>query len=423
VPGTIADSSDARRRRLHVALVVQNAELEIDIRPRAEAEALAQAGYAVTLLGGTRNRELARETVPPIVEIASFPMPRPAGGAVGQVREQGASFALMTRALARLARSEPIDILHASNPPDNVWLALAPIRAAQGRRPRFVFDQHDVAPVLIGDKYGASRPMRAATSVARRLERASFARASLVVFANDEYERRASSHGLLRGPSVIVPNGWSLPNAPASERWRAGASRLLAYVGALGEQDSVLHLVEAVARIPVDDVVVSVAGDGSARAAAERRAAELGVSDRFRWLGWIYNREEIASLVRSADACIAPETDSAFNRLASFVKLVEYMSVGAPIVAHRLPQNERVSGETIEYADDMTADGLAKAISRLLEDRERARRLGEAARKRFVEALAWSAVGGPRLVRAYAETFGNPSDLRESPDSPRPLVN
>ena len=39
----------------HVVIVNQNAALEIDLRPRREAETLAEAGYTVTLVGGSRS--------------------------------------------------------------------------------------------------------------------------------------------------------------------------------------------------------------------------------------------------------------------------------------------------------------------------------------------------------------------------------
>jgi len=394
---------------MHVALVTQNADLELDLRPRAEAEALAAAGFQVTLVGGTRNVARVRELTDENVALALYPMPRQAKGAAGQVVELSHAFSAATRALIRLGRSSRIHVVHASNPPDNVWLSLPAVRAAQRSGPRFVFDQHDVAPVLLEEKYGGSIAAAAFGLPLRRLERSSFSHASLVVFANDEYERRAREQGLLQSPCAIVPNGWSVPPAVPSDHWREGAEHLLAYVGAINEQDHVDHLVEAVALLPRPETVrVCVAGDGAGRATAERRAEELGVGGSFRWLGWVYRREEIGSLVRSADVCVAPEIDSEFNRLASFVKLVEYMSAGAPVVAHRLAQNIRVCGDTVEYAEDMNAAGLAAALSRLLSDPARAEALGNAGRERFEEAIAWESVGAPRLVEAYRSVFGDP---------------
>lgn len=394
---------------MHVALVTQNADLELDIRPRSEAEALAAAGRAVTLVGGTKNPARVREITDPAVGVALYDMPEPASGAAGQVRELSQSFRRTARALARLARQRPIDVIHASNPPDNAWLLSPLVRPFQDFAPAFVFDQHDVAPVLLEEKYGSAGALRAAAVAARRLERSSFARARLVVFANEEYETRARREGLLRGDAVVVPNGWSLPDVETSDAWREGARHLIAYVGAIGEQDHVAHLVEAAALLDDrDGVRVCVAGDGSGLPEARRRAQELAVEERFNWLGWLYGREEIASLVRSADVCVAPELESDFNRLASFVKLAEYMSAGAAIAAHRLPQTERLCGDTIEYASDMTPRALAAALRRLLDDPERARRLGAAARDRFERSVAWDAVGAPRLVDAYDRVFGRP---------------
>lgn len=394
---------------LHVALVSQNAALELDIRPRAEAEALAGAGYRVTLVGPTLDPERLRAVTAPGVAIAPFPMPEPAGGAAGQVRELGVALARLTRTLVALARERPIDVVHAGNPPDDVWPLLPLFRAVQRRAPRFVFDQHDVAPVLLEEKYGSRGPLAAAARLSRALERGSFARAALTVFANAEYRRRAESSGLLRADAEVVPNGWRLPAPSPNGDWRKGARHLLAYVGTINEQDCFTHLVDAVARLEdAADVRVVVAGDGSAVPEARRRAAELGLEDSFEWLGWVGERDRISSLVAAADVCVAPEVESEFNRLASFVKLAEYMSLGAPIVAHRLPQSEEVCGDTVAFADDMTADGLARAISGLLADKTGARALGRAAGERFDRQLWWGNVGAPRLVAAYARVFGEP---------------
>ena len=131
----------------------------------------------------------------------------------------------------------------------------------------------------------------------------------------------------------------------------------------------------------------------------------LGVASVFEWLGFVEDRSRIASLVRTADVCVAPESDSEFNRHTTFIKVIEYMSAGAGIAAHRLPQTEAVADETISYAPDMTPRGLSIAIEDLLDAPERRRCLGEAARLRFEERLNWSRSGGPCLVAAYDRLF------------------
>jgi glycosyltransferase involved in cell wall biosynthesis len=398
--------ADRPRRALHVAVVVQNVAVEIDMRPRAEAAALAAAGFTVTIVGGTAYHEAARNAVAPDVRVELFELPQQAGGFAGQVRELGLAFARTWKALRAVARELPIDVLHASNPPDNLWLLPRILQRVQGFAPALVFDQHDVAPVLLEQKYGGGGAMRPAAALARRFERESFGRASIVVFANPEYSARARAEGLLPPRWTIVENTWSLPESKWEEDWQRSARHLVAYVGAINQQDCVQHLVDAIALLPQrEHVRVVAAGAGDGLAPAQGRAEELGMTSVFDWLGSVRERGRLASLVRAADVCVAPEIDSEFNRLASFVKIPEYMSVGAAIAAHRLPQNVRLCGETVEYADDMTPAGLAGAIDRLLTDPARRIKLGKAAQRRFDDSLRWETRGAVNLVRAYMETF------------------
>ena len=224
-------------------------------------------------------------------------------------------------------------------------------------------------------------------ATARAIERRSFAAAGLVVFANEEYRARAVREGLLRGDSEVVPNGWSLPDVPPDPRWRDGAEHLLAYVGTIGEQDNVDHLVDARRRPgrPAPLRVV-VAGAGSALAAVKHGRASAGSAGSFEWLGLVTERARIAALVRAADVCVAPEIDSEFNRLATFVKVIEYMSAGAAVVAHRLPQTEALAGDTIALRAGHDGRGA----------RRRDRRAAE--RSRAASAL-WGC-GSPAVRRA-----------------------
>jgi glycosyltransferase involved in cell wall biosynthesis len=391
---------------VHVVLATQNADLAVDVRPRSEAETLADAGYACTLVGGVHEPGAVEIDVGQ-AETRLYRLPPPAQSGMGQVRELGRSFARMTKSLLDLSAERPIDVIHTGNPPDNLWLVLRLLERAQGYRPRFVYDQHDVAPVLAAEKFGTGKHIDALVRATAAFERASFSRADLVVFANDEYERRARAERLLRGPHVTVPNGWRLPSN--RNGWKQPGEKLVAYIGTINEQDCVTHLVEALALLPtISTTRVVVAGDGSDRARAEARAAQLGIGGSIEWLGWVTDRTTLGALSTSADVCVAPERDSSFNRLASFVKIVEYMSVGAATAVHRLAQNERLCADCVEYAADMSPGALAGAMHRLLSEPTRARRLGERARSRFDDTIWWGNVGAPRLVDAYEDVFGSP---------------
>jgi glycosyltransferase involved in cell wall biosynthesis len=390
----------------HIAIVNQNVALEHDLRPRREAETLAAAGYDVTLVGGCYSPVNARHAVDLRVSLELYSQPKSATGVLGQMREQSEAMIRAVAAVIRVSRRRPIAALHAGNPPDNFFLVAPLVRPVQGFTPRFVYDQHDMAPALIAAKFPDSPLTRSLLATARAIERRSFAAAALVVFASAAYRARAEREALFSGDSAVVLNGFSLPDAPPEYRWRNGADHLLAYVGAIGEQDNFDHFVDSIAILaPRRSLRVVVAGDGSALAAAKERARGLGVGSSFEWLGFVEDRSRIASLVRTADVCVAPESDSELNRQSTFIKVLEYMSAGAGVAAHRLPQTEALAGETISYAPDMTARGLSVAIEDLLDAPERRRSLGEAARLRFDERLSWSRSGGPSLVAAYDRLF------------------
>ena len=391
----------------HVVIVNQNAPLELDMRPRREAEALAAGGYRVTLVGGCRAPERVRQITAADVKLELYRQPNGGIGVLGQMREQSEAMALAMMAVRRASRRAPVAAVHAGNPPDNFFSVGRVVRPLQGFTPRFVFDQHDAAPLLLGEKFPQTPLAGPLLTAARVMERRSFAAAGLVVFANDGYRARAVGEGLLRGDSEVVPNGWSLPVVPPDRRWREGTDHLLAYVGTISEQDNVDHLIDALAVLqPRRRLRIVVAGSGSALAAVKQQARERQLAGSVEWLGLVKERARIAALVRAADVCVAPEIDSTFNRLATFVKIIEYMSAGAAVVAHRLPQTEALAGEAIRYAPDMTAEGLAAAIDGLLDAQGERRALGEAARLRFNEQMSWERVGARRLVAGYERLFG-----------------
>jgi glycosyltransferase involved in cell wall biosynthesis len=393
-------------RTPHVAIVNQNEALDTDLRPRREAETLAAAGYDVTLIGGCNSAAKVRELLDSQVRLELYGQPRAGTGVSGQIREQGQTMALAVAAVIRVSRRRPIAALHVGNPPDNFFFVGRIVRPLQGFTPRFVYDQHDTAPLVLAEKFPDSPLGKPLLTTARAIERRSFAAASLVVFASAAYRARAEREALLRSDSAVVLNGFPLPLAAPDDRWRLGAEHLLAYVGTIGEQDNVDHFVDAIAVLQArGSLRVVVAGDGSALEAAKERARSLGVASTFEWLGFVEDRTRIASLIRTADVCVAPEIDSEFNRHTTFSKVMEYMAAGAAVAAHRLPQTEALAGETISYAPDMTARGLCAAIEGLLDAGERRRSLGAAARERFEEQIAWDRSGGPRLVAAYDRMF------------------
>jgi starch synthase len=73
------------------------------------------------------------------------------------------------------------------------------------------------------------------------------------------------------------------------------------------------------------------------------------------------------------------------------ISLMEAMMHGVPVVATRVGGTTYTldHGRTGLLVDPADPEALAKAICEVLEDPERARRMGEAGRKRAVEMFSW----------------------------------
>jgi glycosyltransferase involved in cell wall biosynthesis len=79
------------------------------------------------------------------------------------------------------------------------------------------------------------------------------------------------------------------------------------------------------ALVDVPDAWLWIAGDGPKRDELEALAAELGVMDRVRFLGW---RDDRSALLKTADICVLPSRDEPFG--TTFVQAWAYQT---PLIA------------------------------------------------------------------------------------------
>lgn len=146
-------------------------------------------------------------------------------------------------------------------------------------------------------------------------------------------------------------------------------------------------LIRAVAEIcpQFPQVRLVVAGDGPQRKDLERLTCELGLIDHVEFLGAV---TDVPALLASLDiAVLCSDSEGMSNAL------LEYMAAGRAIVATRVGANDRLiradcDGLLIEPGSVMA---LAAGLRHLLEDPERARRLGASARQRVVDTYSRAA--------------------------------
>ncbi|WP_338888386.1 glycosyltransferase [Rhodococcus sovatensis] len=165
--------------------------------------------------------------------------------------------------------------------------------------------------------------------------------------------------------------------------WHGDAERLLVHCGRLSVEKRVDRSIDSVAAL-VDsgiDVRLVIAGDGPRRSGLERRARGLPVE----FLGFVHGREELAALLASADAAVAPGPHETFGLAA-----LESLASGTPVVVSKSSALADIVTSECGGRFDDTAGGLASELSRVFE-------LSNAA--------------GRTAARARAEQFGWPASV------------
>jgi glycosyltransferase involved in cell wall biosynthesis len=146
---------------------------------------------------------------------------------------------------------------------------------------------------------------------------------------------------------------------------------------------TVLAFSKVLERIPKAKLVMI--GDGPLRPAVERLISALHIEDRVHLLG-AHDHAYVAESMQSAavfmqHSVIAPNGD----REGTPVAVLEAGAAAIPVVATRHEGIADVvsDGETGLLVEEGDVEGMAAAVADLLSDRQRARKLGQAARKRI----------------------------------------
>jgi glycosyltransferase involved in cell wall biosynthesis len=88
------------------------------------------------------------------------------------------------------------------------------------------------------------------------------------------------------------------------------------------------------------------------------------------------------------------------NDISTMNKIMEYMSLGRPIVQFDLREGRVSAGEASLYSKRNDVASLAEDILKLVDDPEMCARMGEIGQERFRSSLSWEAQI-PHLLAAY----------------------
>jgi glycosyltransferase involved in cell wall biosynthesis len=394
-------------RAPRVLILVENLSVPMDRRVWQESRALVRAGYEVVVVCPMGAR---MDTEPEVelegVRILRYPLRAATGGPAGYVREYALALWHTLRLALRVRREGPVDVVQACNPPDLLFLAALPLKAAGAR---FVFDHHDLVPELFRSRFGSGGVLLRA---ARLLERLTFALADGVISTNESYRQVALTRGR-KAPDVVqvvrsAPDLTRFRPREPDPALRRGKRHLAAYLGVMGPQDGVDYALRALAHLRHergrDDLHTVLMGGGDALDDLVALAGELGLSDCVEFTGRVSD-EFVQRCLSTADICLSPDPKNPLNDVSTMNKVVEYMAIGRPLVSFDLREARVSAGEAAVYARADDERSFAALVGELLDDPERREWMGAVGRARVAEELSW-AVSERNLLGFYERLLG-----------------
>lgn len=247
-----------------------------------------------------------------------------------------------------------------------------------------------------GDVFPLDKP------VFRLLSRFSI-NAAAAVTANSKYTKAAvekiankAVHVIPMGVDLKLFCSASSAAAAAVRKKYAIRGKMLLFVGRLAEKKGVTYLISAMASVinEFPGARLVVVGDGPEKAALQRQAQQLGLSGSIIFAGSVPN-SQLPPYYKAADVFVLPSiVDSRGDTEGLGVVLLEAIASGTAVVASRIGgiPDIVIHNRTGLLVEQKNPGQLAEAVVSLLKNRQLAKKLSAAARKRVEARFSWKSV-------------------------------
>ncbi len=391
----------AVKRRRSCVIIVENLPVPFDRRVWQEAQALNRAGWLVSVICPNSKRYPLKYEMIDGIAIYRHSLPFEARSALAFLLEYAIALAYEFRLLLKVHAERGFSVIQACNPPDLIFLVTLPFKLF-GKL--FVFDQHDVAPELYVAKFGRKGFFHRMLLLCEWL---TFKSANMVISANETFREIAIDRGGKR-PEVVetvysIPDARNIYRTQPQDEVRKGRKFVLGYLGIIGDQDGVDHMVRAVNYLVRDagftDFQAVVIGDGPALASVRALARQLDMDDHITFTGYLSGSVLMAH-VSAFDVGLIPDPVNETNDMMSMNKVFEYSALGIPIVSYRLKETMRLLGDAAIYAQGSEPKDLALACLQLMRDDELRMNCGTRARDHAQLSFSWEKES-QKYVNAY----------------------
>jgi len=312
-------------------------------------------------------------------------------------RNADAMLAAVRGPLRRVHRRWPFDVIHAQMLVPDGWAA-ARVGADLGVPVLATVHRADVLDVPARGDGSRRRVAEAITGVGQ------------IASVSEAIRVATEAIATPRRPIAVVPNGADHRVFRPRDAREVAAIRaelgvpaegpVISYVGKLVPRKGVDDLIEAMGRLlrTGDGATLVIAGMGAERAGLERRAAELGIADRVRFVGKVPH-DTVPLVMSAGDLFVLPSLSEGLPTV-----VCEAMACGLPVVATAVDGTPEIvrDGETGFLVPPRDPAALADALGRLVEDPALARAMGRRAHEIAMDTYTWDA-NAERTEALYEE--------------------
>jgi glycosyltransferase involved in cell wall biosynthesis len=373
-----------------VLMLVENNSFPQDIRVFQEAMALRSNGIKVSVISPTKKGQRLYERINNI-EVFRYPPLVATNDFLGYFLEYGWSLVAIFLISLRILIQPGFDIIHIANPPDTLVL-IAIFYKLLGKQ--LVYDHHDLAPELYYARF-TGKGNRFVHAVLIWFEKLSCRCADHIITVNQSYKALEIQRDLIEEEKITIVRNGPLKLCTHEDPipgLRQFGKITIVYVGVIGFQDGVDHLIRAVQHIVYTlgrvDIICVLVGEGDALSYIKSLATELKIDNYLIFTGLV-DHALVARYLSTADICVAPEPSNPYNDRCIAIKMIEYMAAGKPIIAFDLPEHRVTAQGAAVYAHPNDDLDFARKITGLMDDSDLCITMGQLGKDRVEKELAW----------------------------------
>jgi glycosyltransferase involved in cell wall biosynthesis len=338
-----------------------------DPRPRRILSVLLNEGMEVDLLcigyGDAPTREVVNG-----MSILRFPVRRRRGSKFIYAWNYCAFILFSAILLAFRSLKCRYDLVYINNMPDILVLS-ALIPKALGAK--VLLDLHDPMPELMTTIYKLDKGCLSVRLI-RWLEKWSIARAHSVLTVNNACKKLFASRSCPPGKIGVVMNSpddqiipLRSPHSYASGSDVPARRFVIMYHGSSVERNgldvAVDAFVQVVKSVPAAELRIFGRETPFLRKVIDR-ARNLGLGCNVRFMG-LRTLEGLVSEIEECDLGIVPNRQNAFARIAMPTRILEYLSLGKPVIGPRTPGiQDYFNPDSLLFFEAGNADDLARKI-------------------------------------------------------------